>query len=503
LPIHKVIAANCAAVTGLWFDPALDGEGFNLLEADGGLIITYYGYVDNGNRLWLISDLITAPIRFTKEISVNMLVGSGGSFQQPLPPGNLNLWGSLKLNFSDSGHAEFTLAGVDGGKTAQVIKLAGAIGQDCKLELCIIPTSTPLQLSFPNDAVHGIFDPSLGSNPSSNNLWLSYSTVSISAQWPLQNTSVIQNRLARSSDGGESFTFVNEINPVRDVSVGLDPPENAGTWVNEVSSLAYDAGADPEQRWKLIWHHYLQINGQRHFEHGWLGYRAAAQPDQLQNATEFKLFGANLYDPVNNNPDGATHSPVAGSPLIDVAELSPQLSQCATLSEPGWLANDDALYLAVGCFELNPSENRMVLLACTQPCTVTSPQAWRFVATLLINANAQALGFKRFSAPDLFRADGGTYLWVSPVTDSPFPGSYNGCRAFRFQDISTGTLQTDRNGLPIPALALDGLPNTFNGACAFHEAFGNRAFYSQLMLSAPDQFQIFRVPAGSCFAVRN
>ncbi len=59
------------------------------------------------------------------------------------------------------------------------------------------------------------------------------------------------------------------LNPAEDVTVQLAAPLNAGSWVNEVSSLVYDKGADEDEKWKLIWHHYLQINGDRIFEHGW------------------------------------------------------------------------------------------------------------------------------------------------------------------------------------------------------------------------------------------
>ena len=57
---------------------------------------------------------------------------------------------------------------------------------------------------------------------------------------------MVHNHLAQSVDGGSSFSFINEINPVRDVTVDLAPPNNAGTWVSEVSSLAYDAVAEPD-----------------------------------------------------------------------------------------------------------------------------------------------------------------------------------------------------------------------------------------------------------------
>ena len=40
------------------------------------------------------------------------------------------------------------------------------------------------------------------------------------------------------------------------------------------------------------------------------------------------------------------------------------ISVLQVLSEPGWMANSEALYLSVGCYQINPFENRMILLAC-------------------------------------------------------------------------------------------------------------------------------------------
>ena len=90
-------AEVCAGVSGAWFDPSFDGEGFYLLETDLGLAITFYGYVDSGQRLWLVSEVLPDPIAFDTELSVNMLVGEGGSFQQPSPSSELSVWGSLSL----------------------------------------------------------------------------------------------------------------------------------------------------------------------------------------------------------------------------------------------------------------------------------------------------------------------------------------------------------------------------------------------------------------------
>ncbi len=493
-------SANCAAVSGLWFDPALDGEGFNLLETGSGLVVTFYGYDKSGQRLWLISNALSDPVAFDTELTVTMLEGQGGEFQLPLPPSELNEWGSLSMKFSDRDSGLFRLSGVDGDKVSEVIKLAGVAAQDCNPVQCTIVTQGSSRLEFTNDGNQGIFDPSLAGEVGSNTVWMSYSTVSPSVQWPAENTSVVHNRLARSLDGGAGFSFVNEVNPVQDVMVSLPSAGSTGTWVNETSSLTYDASAQADQRWKLIWHHYLQIAGERYFQHGWLGYRAAARPEELKDATEIKLFGAGLYDPVNNTSGSASQPPVGGAPLIDIRDLSPELSECAALSEPGWLSNKDALYLSVGCFQINPRENRIALLACDHPCTVTEAAAWRYVSTLLLNSDAQALGFVQFSAPDLFTANGETYLWITPGSDSPFPDSYNGCRAYRFENLATGELHTDAGGQPIAALTLDGLPDSFNGACTLHAAAGEQAFYSQFMVSEPDRFQIFRASTETCFS---
>ena len=81
---------------------------------------------------------------------------------------------------------------------------------------------------------------------------------------------------------------------------------------------------------------------------------------------------------------------------------------------------------------------------------VTKPHAWKFVATLLVNNDAQSIGFERFSAPDLFTQGDDTYLWVSPGSDSPFEDSYNGCRAFRFASLVDGQLTTNADDeLPV------------------------------------------------------
>jgi murein DD-endopeptidase MepM/ murein hydrolase activator NlpD len=117
---------------GLWFDAGLDGEGYNIVTAQAGTIIFYYGSDANGNRLWLISDLITEGFSVGVEASIRMYESTGGTYDKPIQSGRgLSFWGLLKLTFSGCGNAVGVLNGVDGNKVSTLIKLAAIPGTGC------------------------------------------------------------------------------------------------------------------------------------------------------------------------------------------------------------------------------------------------------------------------------------------------------------------------------------------------------------------------------------
>ncbi len=117
---------------GLWFDPALDGEGYNFVTTPNGTIVYFYGNDQNGNRLWLISDLISGPFGGSGIIEVTMFESTGGTFGAPVPSARgLSIWGTLTVEFSGCNNAETVLSGEDGHKVSQIIKLAGVAGADC------------------------------------------------------------------------------------------------------------------------------------------------------------------------------------------------------------------------------------------------------------------------------------------------------------------------------------------------------------------------------------
>jgi len=120
------------AFTGLWYDPALDGEGFNIVTAEGGTIVYFYGSDSRGNRVWLISDPITGEIKTGQAIETLMFESTGGTFPSPVQSSrSLSAWGTLTLIFNSCESGQSSLNGADGAKVSQITKLAGVSGASC------------------------------------------------------------------------------------------------------------------------------------------------------------------------------------------------------------------------------------------------------------------------------------------------------------------------------------------------------------------------------------
>jgi hypothetical protein len=325
---------------------------------------------------------------------------------------------------------------------------------------------------------------------------MSYSAVDASVMWPTQNVDSVATRLAFSDDNGWTWTdSATIVSNFLDVNIPLAPPNNAGTWINEVSQLIYDPGAVAAQRWKILWHHYLVLNGGRLFEHGWIAMKMAGRPEDLAAAPEMKLFAGSLYDAGNNTFNGPSGSPVGGAPLIQLdTALGPALSTCAVFTEPGMVASSGALYITLHCEDLVNADRLIVLLKCPSPCNAGSPSGWSYLGTLLRKSNAAAFGFDSgFSASGLFASAGSVYLVVTPVQTSgaPWPAYYSGCRVFRFADIDTGQLQ-ETASQPTLIGSVGGTAGSFNGACSYHASASNSGMlYSELRTSVAERFQIF------------
>lgn len=129
--LEVTLDAQPAIVSGLWSDPELDGEGFNLVQDEAGLIVFFFGYDSLGQRLWLASETFPGPLLLERDAQLQMFVGAGGNFQTPAPASELAVWGTLDLRFSSCDEGRFELSGSDGNKLSQAVRLATVAGADC------------------------------------------------------------------------------------------------------------------------------------------------------------------------------------------------------------------------------------------------------------------------------------------------------------------------------------------------------------------------------------
>jgi hypothetical protein len=332
---------------------------------------------------------------------------------------------------------------------------------------------------------------------------MSYSTINTSQMWPVQSPHAVANRLAYTDNQGGTWTDFGAVTATTDVDLVFltQPPFNlsqdfrAGTWQSEVSSLVFDAGATtPEERWKLLFMHYLIINGARHFEHYWMGLKMAATPETLGAATEIKLFTGAGYEPANDVGGGPTAVPVDGPASFALDTAIAQLNGCV-FSEPGLLSTGSDLVLSLLCAKPAGPDRSIVIIKCASPCdigTVGGAHGWAFVGTALTEADSDSFGFDQgFSAPNLVGSKGQYYLIATPVRSTPFDGFYGGCKVFPFTDLGTATLART-NGVPAATVAIDYASDDFGGACTYWPGADKAGIIrSQLFPSSPPEFRLF------------
>lgn len=131
-PAPSSIGAGNNRYNGLWYDPDLDGEGFNIVTTPQGTAIYFYGSDENGERLWLVSELFSQPFSQGTTHSIAMLESTGGVFARPIASGRgLDYWGELRLRFTACDAATATLVGNDGHKESSLVKIIGVPGSEC------------------------------------------------------------------------------------------------------------------------------------------------------------------------------------------------------------------------------------------------------------------------------------------------------------------------------------------------------------------------------------
>ena len=335
-------------------------------------------------------------------------------------------------------------------------------------------------------ASNGIFDPA-PVNDGSGTLWMSFSVVDSSSNDPILPH--ISTRIASSTDDGLTW---NADSVLPNTPSDLQVPDGSGgtlwaTWHFEVSRLAYDANAvDPNQRWKMFWHRYLEANvggtGTRLFEHGWIGASTAPSPTGPWSP-ERKLFVGAGYDTNNNS--------TIGIPEYDLAALFPStsdLGSCIAFTEPGIITNSSGVYISLKC--ATSGSGKVVLIKCDNELTSNS---CTYIGDFIDDSEAAQFApagqsFSGFSATELIVSPTKTYLMLTP-TESPGE-IYRGCLVFEVEDLDSATLARSSN---VPALTqrIEGVAGSFNGACGYVEGMSaSGVIYSEHNDTAP-QFRLF------------
>lgn len=115
---------------GLFHDPDSPGQGFDFNAHEQGLIVYYYGHTADGDRLWLISDVITEKLEFGRTFDLLMYEVTDGIFGHPeFSPSE---WGRIMITLTDcdNGHAEFD--GKDGQQSMRLARLTGLGDSSCE-----------------------------------------------------------------------------------------------------------------------------------------------------------------------------------------------------------------------------------------------------------------------------------------------------------------------------------------------------------------------------------
>lgn len=103
--------ARLSNITGLWYDTKLIGSGFNFLTRETKHALVFYGYNQQGQRLWLVSG---EPFKLTAKTpkKIPLYENIAGHFSQPQH--QLAPWGEITLTFNSCTQASATLEGKDG-----------------------------------------------------------------------------------------------------------------------------------------------------------------------------------------------------------------------------------------------------------------------------------------------------------------------------------------------------------------------------------------------------
>jgi len=289
------------------------------------------------------------------------------------------------------------------------------------------------------DALYGVFDPSLEYNADGSLGWMLYSSLTGPPKkytyGRFFNPKFIHTHLAQTLDNGKNWIYVTRINTSYEDKLSVKGYLLTGVWWHEVPTIVYDP-KDSGKEWKMFWHRYFAIPEpyyrfpapsnhtlMRVYEYMWIAYKYGATPEELSTSKEIVLFGA------GPNP----HKPYEAK--YNLNTFHPSLKDMKAYSEPGSLYANGKIYLSLSAIpKENIKQSRLILLS-----SGDHGKTWSYSGTLLDHADAIRLGVKTFTGSSLVEENGRYFLFVSPVD---FYGNHMGTFVLEFDDLNNGSNTT-------------------------------------------------------------
>jgi hypothetical protein len=268
-----------------------------------------------------------------------------------------------------------------------------------------------------------------------------------------------ENRLARSDDGGMTFTRIMTLWP--DVAM-LDPEGSGenGRNSSETASLASITSAGVTTWYGAHLRYFLrpQTGYNPKYATSWrVHIGAAALPTGLASATETVL--------------GVTNTAAVYAPNVRLDQLAGlPVPHCAMLNNPTLFTRNQTLYLIVECLAFVGTTpdyaNTTMQVFATRPSGAPTSWTWRHAGKLADQALAAQLGNDTILQPDVSLATDGTPIaLITPAhIDTNFQvGTVgDGCVAIELASIDPPALARDCAGNPVIRRRVTG---TGVGAC--------------------------------------
>ncbi len=303
--------------------------------------------------------------------------------------------------------------------------------------------------------------------------WLAYSRVRL--------PKYVSTHLARSTDQGKTWHYVNTVNKSFDHGLRAHRRNVPGVWRYETPSLLYDPGDIPARRWKLFVQRYFNTKPHKSknslFGAGWIEVRVAPNPAGRWSKPKC-LFGK-----ITRHCD------------LNINSLHADLRAMSFYNEMGSLYHEGVIYLSLDASATASGlgkwrKRRIVLIASSD-----HGKNWQYIGTITDFKDAKSLGYRVLTGSSLVKRDNRLFLLVTPSGATGFGKknrAHDGTFVIEFVDIRRAALKRDAKGKLVISKRIK--PAFYSGGLSdYHEKnVAGGLLFSEINLKAPpDIFKVY------------